>query len=75
MSSRAAQPLGLRSQLWIDAGGTGFLGRRRVALLEAIDATGSLTAAARRVGVSYKCSLLQRAVERSIELIAARINQ
>jgi len=42
-----------RSNLWIECGGQVVLSKWRVRLLEAIQETGSINAAAERVGVSY----------------------
>jgi molybdate transport system regulatory protein len=43
-------------RLWIDKGREGFLGRGRVELLAAIDEHGSISAAARHLGISYKAA-------------------
>jgi molybdate transport system regulatory protein len=40
--------------IWIVRDGHAFLGRGRVALLEEIDSTGSISEAARHMGMSYK---------------------
>ncbi|MDE1942189.1 MAG: TOBE domain-containing protein [Betaproteobacteria bacterium] len=45
---------GLTGRLLLEKDGASFLGGRRVALLEAIDVHGSISAAARAVGMSYK---------------------
>ncbi|MBU6505259.1 MAG: TOBE domain-containing protein [Betaproteobacteria bacterium] len=45
---------GLTGRLLLEKDGVSFLGERRVALLEAIDQHGSISAAARAVGMSYK---------------------
>lgn len=45
---------GLKGRLLLEKDGVSFLGDRRVALLEAIDEHGSISAAARVVGMSYK---------------------
>ncbi len=43
-------------RLWVDKAGRGFLGHGRVALLAAIAETGSISAAARSMGMSYKAA-------------------
>jgi molybdate transport system regulatory protein len=43
-------------RLWIDRGDTAFLGHGRVELLAQIDQTGSISAAARAMGMSYKAA-------------------
>ncbi len=45
---------GLKGRLLLEKDGTSFLGKRRVDLLEAIIQQGSISAAARAVGMSYK---------------------
>ena len=40
--------------LWLNRDNESYLGDRRVALLEQIDATGSISQAAKRIGMSYK---------------------
>lgn len=40
--------------LWFDRKGRRFLGEKRIALLESIDSVGSITGAAKAVGLSYK---------------------
>lgn len=44
----------IKSRIWIEANGHILLGEGRVRLLKAIDSTGSLTAAAKSIGMSYK---------------------
>ncbi len=44
----------VRSRIWITRGGRPFLGSGRVALLERIGATGSISEAARQLRISYK---------------------
>jgi len=44
----------IKSRLWIEANGEILLGEGRVRLLKAIDQTGSLSKAARSIGMSYK---------------------
>jgi molybdate transport system regulatory protein len=43
-------------RLWVDKAGQGFLAHGRVALLAAIAETGSISAAARSMGMSYKAA-------------------
>lgn len=51
---------GLKSRvdgrLWIEKGGASFLGHGRIELLQQIAATGSISAAARAMGMSYKAA-------------------
>ncbi len=49
-------PLGLSAELWLTAGGQDLGGPGRIGLLAAIDAHGSLTRAAKAVGMSYKAA-------------------
>ena len=44
----------IKSRIWIEADGEILLGEGRVSLLKAIDETGSLTKAAKSMGMSYK---------------------
>jgi molybdate transport system regulatory protein len=44
----------IKSRIWIEADGQTLLGEGRVALLKAIEETGSLTKAAKSIGMSYK---------------------
>lgn len=44
----------IKSRIWIEANGEILLGEGRVQLLKAIDETGSLTKAAKLIGMSYK---------------------
>lgn len=46
--------LTVHSNFWIERGGEVVLSRWRVQLLEAIEATGSITAAADRMGIQYR---------------------
>ena len=46
--------LGVGGGLWLERRDRQFLGEKRIALLEQIDALGSLTRAAKAVGLSYK---------------------
>lgn len=43
-----------RANLWIERGGRVALSRWRVQLLEAIEATGSISAAAEKIGIQYR---------------------
>lgn len=47
-----------RGRLWLDIGGRGFAGSGRIRLLEEINRRGSIAAAARAVGMSYKAAWL-----------------
>ena len=44
----------IKSRIWIEANGKTLLGEGRVALLKAIEETGSLSQAARSLNMSYK---------------------
>ena len=44
----------LNFKIWLTHGGEMVFGRGRAELLEAIDRTGSISAAARRMGLSYR---------------------
>ncbi|WP_026810744.1 winged helix-turn-helix domain-containing protein [Arenibacter latericius] len=44
----------IKSRIWIEAGDNVFLGEGRVKLLKAIDEEGSLSKAAKSLGMSYK---------------------
>jgi len=46
--------LSARANLWIERGGRVALSRWRVQLLEAIETTGSISAAAEKIGVQYR---------------------
>jgi molybdate transport system regulatory protein len=48
--------LTLRANLWLEQDGRVVLSPWRVQLLQAIQATGSISAAARRMGVDYRCA-------------------
>ncbi len=48
------EPLVARSKVWIERGGRVALSEWRVQLLEAVEETGSLAAAAERIGVPYR---------------------
>ena len=43
-----------RSKIWLELDGVPILGRGRLLLLEAVDATGSISAAARSLDISYR---------------------
>ena len=44
----------IRSRIWIETGDNVLIGEGRVKLLKAIDAEGSLSKAAKSIGMSYK---------------------
>ena len=52
--ARAHSGIAVGGGLWLDRKGRRFLGEKRIALLESIDAVGSITGAAKAVGLSYK---------------------
>ncbi|EIC23187.1 TOBE domain-containing protein [Thiorhodovibrio frisius] len=52
----AKGPLVVAGQLWLQIDEIAFLGEERIALLEQIDACGSITRAAQAVGISYKAA-------------------
>jgi molybdate transport system regulatory protein len=54
--SRPSAAAGLRGRLQLDKDGAPFLGAGRIDLLEAIDRCGSITQAAKSVGLSYKAA-------------------
>jgi len=56
MTKAAARSLAVEGGLWLGRKGRDFLGARRIALLEGIERTGSITRAAREVGLSYKAA-------------------
>jgi molybdate transport system regulatory protein len=53
MTSRK-EAIGLESSLWFQKAENRFLGSDRIALLEQVEALGSITSAAKAVGISYK---------------------
>jgi len=53
---RRKKPLALVGDLALDRGGQRYLADRRIALLEAIGTLGSITAAAKQAGLSYKAA-------------------
>ncbi|MCA8155221.1 LysR family transcriptional regulator, partial [Burkholderia contaminans] len=52
----SAEPLELGGELWLRAGEQTLGGATRIALLAAIGDTGSITRAAKAVGLSYKAA-------------------
>jgi len=44
----------IKSRIWIEADGETLLGEGRISLLKAIEETGSLSKAAKKIGMSYK---------------------
>lgn len=62
-----ARPLEPRAKLWIEVDGEIALSGWRVALLEAIEETGSLAKAAERLAVPYRTALYKlREIERNL---------
>ena len=55
-STKKAAPLALDGTVWLTVGGALLGGRNRIHLLHAIDATGSITQAAKAIGLSYKAA-------------------
>ncbi|HAJ89369.1 MAG TPA: molybdenum-dependent transcriptional regulator, partial [Pseudomonas sp.] len=51
--SDAHQPLRIDGQLWFNRGEKGYLGGKRIDLLEQIEATGSISRAAKAIKLSY----------------------
>jgi molybdate transport repressor ModE-like protein len=58
-AARRAAPRLLQPRVkgWLSLGGEFLMGPRYVSLLEGIDETGSITAACRRIGISYRTCL------------------
>lgn len=56
MRKATAQSLAVEGGLWLGRKGRDFLGARRIELLEGIERTGSITRAAKQVGLSYKAA-------------------
>lgn len=56
MGKAKRRSLAVDGALSLERGGRDFLGAKRIALLESIDRTGSITRAARQVGLSYKAA-------------------
>jgi molybdate transport system regulatory protein len=54
VTARKKMPMAVGGGLWFDRKGRRFLGEKRIALLERIDEVGSITGAAKAVGLSYK---------------------
>ncbi len=52
----ARQPLRVDGQLWFNRGEKGYLGGKRIELLEQIEATGSISRAAKAIKLSYKAA-------------------
>lgn len=52
----ANKPLNVAGELWLSVDDVAFLGEERIALLERIGELGSITQAAKAVGVSYKAA-------------------
>jgi molybdate transport system regulatory protein len=55
-SKRPERPVNVGGQLWLSVDDVAFLGEERIALLEQIAARGSITGAAKAVGISYKAA-------------------
>lgn len=73
--SRLSAPLQARGKLWLEVDGGVALSEWRVALLEAIEATGSLARAAEQLGVPYRtASFKLREIEErlGVRLLAAQ---
>ncbi|HYN79685.1 MAG TPA: TOBE domain-containing protein [Lamprocystis sp. (in: g-proteobacteria)] len=51
---KSERPLHVAGEFWLDVNNVAFLGEERIALLEQIGERGSITQAAKGVGVSYK---------------------
>jgi molybdate transport system regulatory protein len=56
MAKRKPEPIAIHGGLWLDRKGQRFAGASRIALLESIDRVGSITGAAKDVGLSYKAA-------------------
>jgi molybdate transport system regulatory protein len=56
MAKTKPAALAIHGGLWLDRRGKKFVGESRIGLLESIDRTGSITAAAKDVGLSYKAA-------------------
>lgn len=48
------KPLRVRSKVWLEVDGEPFLGDGRYRLLRAVEQSGSISAAARELGISYR---------------------
>jgi len=55
-SNKSERPLRVDGAFWLDVNDVAFLGEERIALLEQIGERGSITQAAKGVGVSYKAA-------------------
>lgn len=55
-TGEAHLPLRVDGQLWFNRGDKGYLGGKRIDLLEQIEATGSITRAAKAIKLSYKAA-------------------
>ena len=55
-SMRKSRPIDIDCTLWLNRKSEGYLGGRRVELLESIGATGSISQAAKQIGMSYKAA-------------------
>ena len=53
---KTERPLHVAGEFWLDVNNVAFLGEERIALLEQIGERGSITQAAKGVGVSYKAA-------------------
>ncbi|MCH2339722.1 TOBE domain-containing protein [Pseudomonas sp. NPDC047963] len=53
---RQFEPLRIDGQLWFNRGEKGYLGGKRIELLKQIEATGSITRAAKAINLSYKAA-------------------
>jgi molybdate transport system regulatory protein len=56
MSEEQTMKPDVAGRFWVNLGGRGFLGAGRIDLLEQIDVSGSISAAARTMGMSYKAA-------------------
>src|SRR5579872_524589 len=56
MSKATVRSLAVEGGLWLGRKGHDFLSVRRIELLESIERTGSITRAAKQVGLSYKAA-------------------
>ena len=54
--NEADRPLRIDGQLWFNRGEKGYLGGKRIDLLEQIEATGSISRAAKAIKLSYKAA-------------------
>lgn len=78
MTRRAPRPpanrLGLAASLWLKAGDQSFGGHGRMALLQAVAEHGSITAAAKAYGISYKAAwdAIQAMNQRAAQPLVAR---